>query len=48
MAGFWPHAHFRFITEQEEESRAQRPAETGGRSCHELDALEAGRRDQLL
>jgi len=46
--GFWPHAHFRFITEQEEESRAQRPAETGGRSCHELDALEAGRRDQLL
>ena len=48
MAGFWPHAHFRFITEQEEESRAQRPAETGGRTSHELDALEAGRRDQLL
>ncbi|RLN22421.1 hypothetical protein C2845_PM07G17410 [Panicum miliaceum] len=46
--GFWPHAHFRFITEQEEESRAQRAGETGGRTSHELDALEAGRRDQLL
>ncbi|PUZ55465.1 hypothetical protein GQ55_5G213900 [Panicum hallii var. hallii] len=46
--GFWPHAHFRFITEQEEESRGQRPAEAGGRTSHELDAMEAGRRDQLL
>ncbi|CAO1948391.1 unnamed protein product [Urochloa humidicola] len=45
--GFWPHAHFRFITEREEENRMQLPAETGARTSQELDALEAGRRDQL-
>lgn len=51
MAGFWPHAHLRFVSEmvEEEESRAQRSTETAGaRTSHELDALEAGsRRDQL-
>ncbi|CAL4962187.1 unnamed protein product [Urochloa decumbens] len=46
--GFWPHAHFRFVTEQEEESRMmQLPTETGARTSQELDALEAGRRGQL-
>ncbi|CAO2170916.1 unnamed protein product [Urochloa humidicola] len=45
--GFWPHAHFRFITEQEESRMMQLPTETGARTSHELDALEAGRRDQL-
>jgi hypothetical protein len=52
MAGFWPHAHLRFLSErerEEEESRtAQRSTETAGaRTSHELDALEAGRREQL-
>ncbi|CAL4955268.1 unnamed protein product [Urochloa decumbens] len=46
--GFWPHAHFRFVTEQDEESRMmQLPTETGARTSQELDALEAGRRGQL-
>ncbi|CAO2198188.1 unnamed protein product [Urochloa humidicola] len=44
--GFWPHAHFRFITEQESRMM-QLPTETGARTSHELDALESGRRDQL-
>jgi hypothetical protein len=46
MAGSWPHAHFRFITEQEE-SRRHLPTGIGAPRSHELDALEAGRRGQL-
>ncbi|KAJ1284674.1 hypothetical protein BS78_03G223200 [Paspalum vaginatum] len=50
--GFWPHAHFRHITERQQEEmesrgRAQPSVEAGARTSHELDAMEAGRRDQL-
>nr|CAB3473814.1 unnamed protein product [Digitaria exilis] len=46
--GFWPHAHFRFINEQEQ-SQMPLPTESGARiTSHELDALEAGRERSVV